>query len=83
MFSIEVFNRVAVDDNIRQRICITAEHFYREIGDIEIGPCSEILIRIGSDADGELLHAAIFVISLDVINADMREAVNCSLLERQ
>ncbi len=67
-----MFDRVAGDGSIRQRIVVALEEDNEEVGDVGIGPFSEFGIRIGSDTHSDLLHAAIIVVAGDVVDADPR-----------
>ncbi len=76
-----MFDRVAGDVSIRQRLVVALEEDHEEVNDVGIGPFSEHGIRIGSDAHSNLLHPAIGVVAGDVVDADPCQVMRGSLFE--
>jgi len=76
-----VFDRVANDVSIRQRLGVALEEDHEEVNDIGIGPFSEYGIRIGSGAHSELLDPTISVVAGHVVDADPCQVMSGSLFE--
>ena len=83
MIIVQVFDRVAYDVSVRERISVALEVNHEQVRDVRIGPLSENGIRIGSDAYSDLLHPAIIVVTGNVVDADPAQVMGRSLFECQ